>query len=156
MTLGRREKEKKKRRKKEERKMKKFDKQLFNARCRQGNQIFFSFNKICVTRPDGSRKKKKRYTSLQASRIRLGKDIPEAAPSYELLFPSLSSSATFSSACSRPIGSRPVSPHSISKVPTLGGKGWDRFPGAVGATAAVSKTCFKKSWSHLGGSSDAR
>ena len=59
MTLGRREKEKKKRWKKEERKRKKFDRQLFNARCRRGNKIFFSFNKIYVTRPGGSRKKKR-------------------------------------------------------------------------------------------------
>ena len=149
MTLRRREKDK--------RKMKKFDRQLFDARYRQGNKISSSFNKIYVTGPGGSEgKKKKRYTSLRASRLWLGKDIPESASSYELLFPSLSSSAAFSSACSRPIGSRSVSLHSISEVPTLGGKGWDRFPGVVRATTAVTKTCFKKSRSHLGGSGDAK
>ena len=60
MTLGRCEKEKKKRRKKEEKKMKKFDRQLFNARCRRGNKISFSFNKSIHYRTRWVRKKKKK------------------------------------------------------------------------------------------------
>ena len=99
------------------------------------------------------KKRRRRYTSSQASQTRFGKDEPEAAPSCKLLFPSLSFSVAFSSACN---SSRPISPHSVSEVPTLAGKGWDRSPEAVRATAAVAKTCFKKNRSHLGSGSDAR
>ena len=123
MTLGRREKEKKKRRKKEKREMKKFDRQLFNARCRRGNKISFSFNKSIRYRTRWVRKKRRRrYTSSQASQARFGKGAPEAAPSCELLFPSLSFSIAFSSACN---SSHPISPHSVSEVPTLARKVWE-------------------------------
>ena len=40
--------------------MKKFDRQLFNARCRRGNKISFSFNKSIRYRTRWVREKKKK------------------------------------------------------------------------------------------------
>ena len=148
MTLGRCEKEKKKRRSSTD-----------NYLMRDADEVtksLFHSTRVYVTGPGGSGKKKerrRRYTSSQASQTRFGKGESEVALSCELLFPSLSFSVAFSSACN---SSRPISPHSVSEVPTLAGKGWDRSPEAVRATAAVAKTCFKKNRSRFRSGSDTR
>ena len=75
--------------KEKERKMKKFGRQLFHTRCKQGTEIAFSFNRSTRYKTRWVRKKKRRYTSSRVSRARFGLDEPEVAPSYELrLYPS--------------------------------------------------------------------